>query len=420
MDNYFFSKPLVFNAKSAHRIKKVIYAKDGAAILKIDKGKTVKVPPDHQYDLTQATMFGLNERLTAAATSPVTNKQGRTLRDEFNLEWEKYAEALAGAKRNQFDYGVYVYYPEKNDLVRYCDPYWHRIVSVASNSKLLTDPGGKLSWKEIRNIFDKTTIAIAGCSVGNGIIHTTVMDIRPGGVKIADKSLYKMENINRVRLGYWDIVFPNSRRRSFSDLLLKNKAWVTAEQIYAIDPFVNIYIYAEGVQPDNIQRFFGGVKGEPSADLVIEEADDPRIKILIREEARKRRIPVVMASDLGSAVQVDILRYDQNFKLPLAYGKSDKEVYAGLDAFYANPSGHKSFMNLLDILIGKDYRQGEFKKILEGKSEIPTSTIAPQIASTVALSGALIAETVARLLLGHNYPQRFLFNKRTLKIKKYR
>lgn len=420
MNPYFLNKPLIFNAKSAHRIKKVLYTNDGTAILKINKGKIVKIPPDHQYDLTQATMFGLNERLTAAATSPVTNKQGQTLRDEFNAEWERYSEALAVAKDNQLDYGVYVYYPERNDLVRYCDPYWHRIVSVASNSKLLADPSGKLSWKEIRDIFDKTTIAIAGCSVGNSIIHTTVMDVRPGGVKIADKSLYKMENINRVRLGYWDIVFSNGWRRSFSDLLLKNKACVTAEQIYAIDPFVNAYIYAEGVQSDNIQRFFGGAKGEPPADIVIEEADDPRIKILIREEARKRRVPIVMASDLGSAVQVDILRYDQNFKLPLAYGKSDKEVYAGLDAFYKNPNARKSFTNLLDTLIGKDYRQGEFIKILEGRSEIPTSTIAPQIASTVALSGALIAETVARLLLGHNYPRRFLFNKRTLKIKKYR
>ena len=234
-------KPYLIEAAVAHRKKIITYEKKGAVRLRLN-GKLLRILPKDQFDLTQATIFGLNDRLTSAATSPIMRKDGKTLRDEFNEEWEHYTLALKKAKGRALDYGVYAYYPERNQLVRYCPPRWHRVVSIASSSKLIADPKNKYSWKEIRDIFEHTTIAVAGASVGNSIVHSAVMDIRPQHIKIADKSLYKMENINRVRLHYWDIVHSNAKRLHLTDSLLRNKAEVTAAQLYAIDPYLNVYV----------------------------------------------------------------------------------------------------------------------------------------------------------------------------------
>jgi hypothetical protein len=143
------------------------------------------------------------------------------------------------------DYGIYAYYGTRNDLVRFASAYWHRVVAVASSSMLLADPDYKFSWQEVRKIFSKTVVGVAGGSVGNNVLHSLVMDLRPNQIKIADKSLYKMENINRVRLGYWDVVEGDE---------LRNKAQVSAGQIYAVDPFINIHEYPEGLNAENVGR----------------------------------------------------------------------------------------------------------------------------------------------------------------------
>jgi molybdopterin/thiamine biosynthesis adenylyltransferase len=348
------------------------------------------------------------------STSPIVGKN-QTLRDAFNKEWEKYSDALTAQKSRYLEYGVYAYYEEKNELVRFCEPYWHKVVAVASSSKLISDPNNKLSWNEIRNIFQNTTIAVAGCSVGGSIIHASMMDIRPENIKIADKSLYKMENINRVRLSYDEIVHPESSRKNTTDLLLRNKALVTAAQIYAIDPYVNIFVYPEGINDSNIKQFFKGHLKEPRADIIVEEVDDPRIKILLRKYAKKLGIPLIMATDIGSCVQIDIVRFDKNRKTSMTYGTEDKALQQSMQKVYDNPGDRKTFFNFVDKLIGTNYRQDELKKIIEGKSEIPTSTIIPQLGSTISVAGGIMAETIARIRLGWDYPNRIIFNKRNFK-----
>jgi len=411
-------KPLCFDAKQAHEHKIVSFDEEKNIHLETPELKKI-ISPSHQYNLLDATFFGLNERLTQAATSPVMNETGLTLRDLFNEEWEQYNEAIEDANGQRIDYGWYAYYPEKNDMVHYAPPYWHKIVSVASSSKLIADREQKLSWKEIREAFEHTTVAVAGCSVGSSVAHLTVMDLRPNHIKLADKSLYKMENINRVRLGYSEIVKNNQERGGEFILPLQNKAETIARQIYAIDPFINIHVYPEGVHEGNIQLFLEGRGEEPPVDILVEEVDDPKIKIFLRQEARQRKIPLLMMTDIGSCVQLDILRYDLDDTLPLTYGSTDEALLRAMDAVYANPGNKKLFFAFVDTLIGTDYRTNELQEILEGRSEIPTSTLIPQLGSTAAMAGAIAAETIARIRLGQTYPARMIFNKRTFEVKKY-
>ncbi|MSU74897.1 MAG: hypothetical protein EXS55_00045 [Candidatus Magasanikbacteria bacterium] len=406
-------KPFIYEAGVAHSLGLVRYENDGTTKITID-GEERGVPPSHQYDLTQATIFGLNERLTLSARGA----SGKSLREEFNGEWENYSNQLSvlgpGAP---FAYGYYAYYAERNHLVRFCPPYWHHTVAVTSSSTLLTDKNKKLSWAEVREKLSTTVVAVAGCSVGSSVIHSLVMDMRPSNIKVADKSLYKMENINRVRLGYFEMVKSQAERASEVDLALKNKARVVAEQIYAMDPYMNVFVYDEGVTLDNVKEFFDGREGEPTTDIVVEEVDDPRVKLFIREEARKRKLPVVMVTDIGSAVQLDVCRFDQDQTLPLTFGTTDSELYKKMEEVYNRPGNRQAFFAFVDSLVGTAYRQDELKDIIEEKSEIPTSTLIPQLGSTVAMAGAVAAETVARIRLGYDYPPRAIINKHNLTAK---
>jgi molybdopterin/thiamine biosynthesis adenylyltransferase len=293
------------------------------------------------------------------------------------------------------------------------------VVAVASNSTLLSDPELKLKWKEVREIFANTVVGVAGCSVGSNIIHNVMMDMRPDKIKIADKVPYKMENINRVRLGYWDMVKSNADKAGLMDVGLKNKAHVVADQIYGMDPFTDVYVYDEGLSNENVASFFDGGGTEPKLDIIVEEIDDPQSKLFIRQEAKKRHIPLIMASDMGSMVQIEVSRYDLDENLPLTYGVDDGAFIDAVENISKAGSDRKLFFQFVDTLIGRDYYEDELQRIIEEKCEIPTSTIVPQLGSTAALSGALVAELIARIRLGYKYPPRFSFNKKTLEVKIY-
>lgn len=409
-------KPFIIPVAKAHKLGIVSFDEHGVCTLK-QNGIEHTVLKTEQFDLTQATMFGLNDRLTSSATSPLLD-DGNTLRESFNSEWESYSNAF-NEETGRSEYGYYVFYPDNNHLVVFVSPYWHKVVSVASSSKLYADDAGQLSWAEIRKTFESKTVGVVGCSVGGNIAHSLVMDLRPNSLKVADKSMYKMENINRIRLSYQDIVASAADTAPFG-IGLQNKAQVFARQMYSIDPFINVYVYDEGILEENISAWFDGKGDEPSIDFIVEEVDDPRMKLLLREAARERGIPLLMATDIGSAVQLDINRYDLDQDLPLSYGVCDSVLRAAMEAVYDNPGDRGTFFEFVDALIGTDYRQDELEEIIQQRSEIPTSTIIPQLGSTTLVAAGLATEAVARIFLGHNsHLPRAIINKRTFEVIKH-
>ncbi len=57
-------KPLILEAEEAHKSGVIVYDELNNAKLKLPSGEIVIITPEKQFDLTQATIFGLNERLT--------------------------------------------------------------------------------------------------------------------------------------------------------------------------------------------------------------------------------------------------------------------------------------------------------------------------------------------------------------------
>lgn len=337
------------------------------------------------FELVAPTVYGLLDDLIP----------GSELSDRFLAEWEKFQSE--GPK-----YGVPVYYPRKKHLVKFAPPEWHRLALLVRNSTLLRDPEMKMSWQKVRELFEKAVVAITGCSVGNNAAHAVARDIRPLHLKIADQKEYHLTNANRTPLNYEDFG--------------RNKALVTAEQIHSVDPFMKISVFSEGVHPGNFKEFIGGnpERLEPPANAIIEEADDPDIKILIREEARRQRVPIIMVTDLGSAVQLDIRRFDVDGTLPLAScAISDEELYSARDHWRADLADRQKFYDFLFAMVGRNHVfVPEFKQIILKEGPILFAGV-PQLGSTAMMAGGIAAEAAARLILGFKLPERMFINKHT-------
>ena len=138
------------------------------------------------------------------------------------------------------------------------------------------------------------------------------------------------------------------------------------------------------------------------------------MKIFIREQARKHKKPVVMVSDLGSAVHLDVRRFDMASDLPLAAcGVSDDELYSARDQWRADLANRNKFFKFAFSLIGTHYKLvPEFKKIIFRETS-PLFAGIPQLGSTAMMAGGVASEAVARLLLGFKMPERIFINKHT-------
>lgn len=350
-----------------------------------------KFSKEHVFDLALPAMYGLFDDLIP----------GAELTEQFLEEWECFQKAYSSPDSN-IQYGIWFYYPLGKHLVRFAPTFWHRLALLTRTSTLLRDSALQKTWQEVRHIFDRAVIAIAGCSVGNNAAHAVAGDLRPLHIKLADQKDFHIPNANRVRLGYGDFG--------------RNKALVTAEQLHAVDPFLRISDFQEGIHSGNIADFVGGNKDleEPPASVVIEETDDPDIKIFIRKAARSWGVPVIMVSDLGSAVQLDIRRFDKDRTLSLAAcGMSDEELYDRRDSWQRDLANRDLFYEFAFALIGKNYRHvEEFRRIIF-QEDPPFFASVPQLGSTAMMAGGVAAEAVGRLLLGFPMPERMFINKHT-------
>jgi molybdopterin/thiamine biosynthesis adenylyltransferase len=372
-------------------------------------GQELVVEPERQFDLLEATIEGLDTALVRA-------ELGSNLRNEFDREMEVYADSLESD--GGISYGTWVYYPEVRELVHFAPKKWHRLALVASNSSLYLDGERKLDWEEIRDKFDSAVPAVVGLSVGSNIGKAIIADIRPDNILISDPNLFKVTNANRVLgLTYKDLVLAKSElpkaleRGSF----LQTKVDVFFRNVASLDPYINIHTYPR-VDRGNVQAFLAEGKGKPKATTIIDVCDSPEVKVELAEEARRQRIPLVRATDAGSTVRIDTIRYDKNPNAPLAFGVTDDEIYS---LMRKADSSRANFYEFASALIGKDCfeRDDEFAAISRGEIKKHFTSI-PQLGSTAMIAGGMVAGLVARMILGYKFPERYVIDFKNLDIKK--
>ncbi len=271
------------------------------------------------------------------------------------------ADQLAGTSLRE--YGTWAWYPWSARLVHVLPREEFRLVRTDRNR-------GKIDRPDQRRLFGRR-IGVIGLSVGNSAALTLCLEGIGGAFKLADFDTLSLSNLNRLRAGVHHLGL--------------NKTVIAARQMYEIDPYLDIEIYPDGLTGDTMDQFFTEI------DLVVEECDTPWVKIAAREQARLRRIPVVMeANDRGL---LDIERFDTDPDRPMLHG-----LLGDIRSRDLTTLSEPDKVALILAMVDADRIS---PKLAASVPQIGrTLSSWPQLASGVALGGALCAEAARRILLG--------------------
>ncbi|RVU86431.1 Rv1355c family protein [Leucothrix sargassi] len=217
-------------------------------------------------------------------------------------------------------------------------------------------------------------IGVVGLSTGHVIAHTLVMEGVCGHIKLADFDLLEVSNLNRIPASLLDINV--------------NKAVITARRIAELDPYLTVDVYDKGLLDSNIDSFMEGL------DIVIEECDSLDVKVLVREAAKKRRIPVLMATSDGGIMDVE--RYDTDKDLKPFHGLTEIDASELKDLSRRDKSGYA-----LAIFEGDKITARLAASMVEIDYTVKTWS---QLASDVTQGAAMVTTAVRRIGTGKPTP----------------
>lgn len=406
-------RPLCIDAATAHARGWVRYETNTTAVVacellaQLSDKSVMTFSPDRQYPAVRATFDDLNKALSSLANSPRA-EGGKTLRQLYDEEVERYEALVAQAQAEgklEPDYGTYVVDHTHGDLYLVAPERWHRLALVTSNSKLLTDPNGLLSWAEIRARLERAVVGFAGVSVGGNLLEGWLREARPRRVKVADPDWVELTNLNRgERMSLRHVVAPRSARFDPAnpyDVPRVAKAEYIAYEQQLVDPYLDVDVYGEGITRENVDRFFTGGDGEPPIDILVEEMDNLDLKVLVRQVARERGVDVIMLSDFGHQAHLMWQPYSERGGAPLGLRTDDTSLLRALDE--TKRGSRAQVFEFVGKLCGADFASDQFAAWIAGEGEQPTGSL-PQSGATAMASGAIGGKEIALRVLGHQTP----------------
>lgn len=200
------------------------------------------------------------------------------LRSDPSIEFvDRFAEQLAGVRRllPQPDPDLleeakrWAYYPWRRMVVAILGLRGFRAVRLDRNRHLIT--------AEEQRALHALRVGVVGLSAGHAIAYTLAAEGACGTLRLADFDKIELSNLNRVPVGVFDIGL--------------NKAMIAARRIAELDPYLAVDLVTSGLSPESVDEFLDGL------DVVIEECDSLDIKVILRQAACARGVPVLMATN---------------------------------------------------------------------------------------------------------------------------
>lgn len=259
----------------------------------------------------------------------------------------------------------WIHYPWRRTLVRLLGPVAFRELRLDRNRNKIT------RWEQDR--LAQLRIGVVGLSVGHSIAHALALEGVCGELRLADFDTIELSNLNRIPATVLDLGL--------------NKGTVVSRRIAELDPYLWLEVVPEGLTAANIESFIHGL------DVVVEECDSLDLKVLVREAARRSRIPVLMeTSDRGL---LDVERFDLEPDRPLFHG-----LLGGLQsAELADLPTRDKISHILRILEPEQLSS----RMAASLTEIgETLTTWPQLGGDVTLGAATIAAAIRRLGRGEH------------------
>ena len=278
------------------------------------------------------------------------------LREDPSIECAPEPPDGAGAHR-------WVHYPWRRAVVDVPAPEEFRRVRLDRNRNLMTGD-------ELRRLAG-LRVGVVGLSVGHAIAHMLAAEGVCGVLRLADYDVLELSNLNRVPASVLDLGL--------------NKAVACARRIAELDPYLPVEVVTAGVTADNVEAFLDGL------DVVVEECDSLDVKMLVRQAARARGLPVLMATSSGGLLDVE--RFDQQPDRPVFHG-----LLGDVDADELGRLSSKEkvphVMRIIDAALLRPRMQASLIEVGA------TLTTWPQLSSEVAIGAATVAEAVRRIGLG--------------------
>ncbi|MFA7314817.1 MAG: ThiF family adenylyltransferase [Candidatus Magasanikbacteria bacterium] len=184
---------------------------------------------------------------------------------------------------------VYFYIPSRKSCHKILEEEWYFELRTARNKNLIT--------LEEQNKFRKTKVAFAGLSVGSNMVRMCALQGGPKQINIADMDVLGLSNLNRIMAGVHD--------------LGRKKTEVVAEYVCEVDPFLQINLFSEGINEQNVEDFVR-INNE-LVDVIVDEVDDIKSKIALRKMADKYKKPLISVADNADGVIIEVERYDKDF-----------------------------------------------------------------------------------------------------------
>jgi molybdopterin/thiamine biosynthesis adenylyltransferase len=257
----------------------------------------------------------------------------------------------------------WAYYPWRRTVVAVLAPRAFRAVRLDRNRNMIT--------AEEQARLGALRIGVAGLSVGHVIAHTLAAQGLCGELRLADFDRLELSNLNRVPATVFDLGV--------------NKAEAAARRIAELDPYLPVRVLAAGLTIDTVDEFLDGL------DIVVEECDSLDMKVVVREGARARGIPVLMASsDRGL---LDVERFDLEPERPILHGLLGELDFARLPQM----SSREMVPHLLRFLEAEQLSPRLAASAVELGRQLSTW---PQLAGDVVLGATAVAEAVRRIGVG--------------------
>ncbi|WP_026343762.1 ThiF family adenylyltransferase [Nocardia sp. BMG111209] len=194
----------------------------------------------------------------------------------------------------------YVVYEYRRLVVKMTNAVTHYRLCTTRNRHLIDDLE-QARWAA-------APIGVAGLSVGASALSVCALT-GARRFRIADPDRLGLTNLNRLPASVCDIGM--------------RKTTLAYRRVLELDPYAEVSVFDEGITADTVDEFLGlNPGGEPLAVLV-EEMDDAAAKIDVRRRARAAGIPVVMATDNGDNVILDVERFDLDRAYPLLHGAAE-------------------------------------------------------------------------------------------------
>ncbi len=315
------------------------------------------------FDFEEAISFLSESDLGITINSLIEQERDEILRNPT------LAELNGNVQLRQFENfyvpasALFIFYPWRNTLViTHGKEIFNAIKYTRNNYKINAD--------EQRELLKKN-IGVVGLSVGCSIVKTLVMEGLCGKLKIADYDTLDISNTNRIDWGIFDIGC------SKVDLVYR---WIKEA-----NPFIDVEIFNDGINETNIGDFFGVVGGD--LDIVIDECDSLKTKILLRIYAKRQSIPLVMHTSDRGMLDIENYSLEPSFSSHLMkfVEYSDEELRRNMGRIIAE------FCEIANASERSVYSFSEIGKSLASW---------PQLAEDVISGAGNIANVVRRIMLG--------------------